>query len=144
LRSLQLRRPVFEPWTTTIPGESVTQRPRARNSAIMERNATSLMILTLVPDPEWAPPFPDAQGTEPRLEGLNSLDGGRVWDTIIQIVDVQNGTALATGRSPHTLMAVEGTTDELYHTMIREDGSVTIRIWKVDLRAAMSDTQDKG
>jgi hypothetical protein len=142
VRLLELRRPVFEAWTGTISGENVTQRPRARNSAITERNRTSLVILTYVPDPKWSSPFPGAWGTHPRLEGasLNSLDGGKVWDTVLQVVDSENGAVLAIGQSPHMLMVVEGAVDEFYYTEVHEDGSVSIRILRLELRHHESDT----
>lgn len=123
-RTVQVATPWFEPWSEPIRGEGREVKPRSRRVVVNEIANDTLLVLTWVADGAWAP---EAPGTPLRPA---SEDHGRVYDTIVELVDARSGNVIAEQRYPQALSTVDAAGDLLFSTEEDADGHIITQIWQ--------------
>ncbi len=85
-----------------------------------------------VPDSEW----PDYVTMSGNYEGefVEVLDYQRAFDTVVEVIDTQTGSLLASSRLDQSLFRFIGDNEIVSNSEYEEDGSVRVRIWKLELQ----------
>jgi len=145
----------YEPWVWSLEGKvlevrrtptwfppqsSVGSGGRGRTapatpwvSGVWHDGGENLWILLSVPDPNWTPPTPPANG---RREGGPPVDWDRRYDTIVEVINTRTGELLGSSRFDELLRNLRPGGYVAHH---REDsdGEPFVDIWQLSRSPSM-------
>jgi hypothetical protein len=129
LRELRRIVPWFEPWTLDKPITPETPPPHSIR-AIRADSAHRVWVLLDVPDDRFA------EGIEREMTSRgtfwNIVDYERVYDSVIEVIDVNSGRVLVSHRSDYWIPNFIGT-DLVYAYREDEGGTPSLHIWRLRL-----------
>jgi hypothetical protein len=120
---LQRSPSVLEPWTDR--GESTTKpEPQSSLVAIHEDADGFLWVILQVPDPLWRASLEPLRTPEGTVIG--SKDRGKTYDSIVEVIDVDRHTVVASARLD---MELHGFAGDGYVFGFSESPTPTVKIW---------------
>lgn len=128
--ALTPRRDWFLPWSGEVIGEPFTVRPRNQVSDVGLLGGGRVLLASRVADTNWS--AMGKPGTEIMFHPAK-LDLSTIYDTVFEVISIQDGEVVARGRHDRAITRVEGTSNLYFSPRSTEVGHVVIDVWRVEL-----------
>jgi hypothetical protein len=119
----------FRPWTGRDEGAPFTRRPRPTVNGVREDAEGRLWVTITVAAHDWRP------RPGPGDTNLLRTEIGDLYDTIIEVIDVENGRLLARSRYDRLIGGLAGSAS-VHGTRIDAAGNTVIDVWRLRLDSA--------
>lgn len=118
----------FRPWSGVEPREPLEKAPRPRITSLYHDARGRLWVLLRVADENWTPRATRGEGARHRRE-----DRSQFYDSVIEVIDIENAVLLAAMRIGDPLTAFVGGGHLIYGARETEAGEVQLSLWRAIL-----------